>query len=112
MLATLLLPAAVLLAQPQDRPADQPEARLAERRSCSPEQWAQDLDQLAADLPAKHKNGLLVASRFSIEGLPGSAPNTHGLSARWIDAWLPQANLHLTGLHIPDDSHPTARATC
>ncbi|MFO0861681.1 MAG: endonuclease/exonuclease/phosphatase family protein [Phycisphaerales bacterium] len=65
-----------------------------------------------SSLPAKHKNGLLVASRFSIEGLPGSAPNTHGLSARWIDAWLPQANLHLTGLHIPDDSHPTARATC
>lgn len=41
---------------PHDPPAAAPEARPAERRMLTPDQWASDLEQLAKDLPAKHKN--------------------------------------------------------
>lgn len=70
------------------------------------------LEHQRSSLPAPHKNGLLWASRLPLH-IPGNpAPTTHGLSARWLEVAVEGLDLRLTGLHIPDDSRPTARAVC
>lgn len=63
-------------------------------------------------LPAPGKNGLLWASRFPLVRSDQPAPKAHGLGSRWLDVVLKEQGLQLTGVHIPDDSRPTARAAC
>lgn len=63
-------------------------------------------------LPAQHKNGLLWASRIPLALSQQPAPTSHGLSSRWLDVLVEGHELQLTGVHIPDDSRPTARAAC
>lgn len=65
-----------------------------------------------SSLPARHKNGLLWASRFPLGVPENPSPTTHGLSSRWLEVIVEGQDLQLTGLHIPDDSRPTARAVC
>ncbi|MBX3389573.1 MAG: endonuclease/exonuclease/phosphatase family protein [Phycisphaeraceae bacterium] len=70
------------------------------------------LEHQRSSLPAAHKNGLMWASRFPLEVPPSPAPATHGLGTRWLEVIVEGHDLHLTGLHIPDDSRPAARAVC
>ncbi|MGH7243024.1 MAG: endonuclease/exonuclease/phosphatase family protein [Phycisphaerales bacterium] len=70
------------------------------------------LEYQQTSLPAQHKNGLLWASRYPLRRSTQPAPTTHGLSNRWLDVSVEGHNLQLTGVHIPDDSRPTARTTC
>ena len=72
----------------------------------------QGLAHQQTSLPARHKNGLLWASRFPLSLSQQPAPTAHGLSSRWLDVLVEGHDLQLTGVHIPDDSKPTARATC
>lgn len=66
--------------------------------------------QLSSE-PAKGKNGLLLASRHAIRRIDGPALE-YGLSTRLLDIELVDTALGLTGVHIPDDSRPAARAAC
>lgn len=68
------------------------------------------IHQLSSE-PAKGKNGLLLASRQAIRRIEGPAL-AHGLGNRWLDIEMLDTGLCLTGVHIPDDSRPTARASC
>jgi exonuclease III len=70
------------------------------------------LEHQQTSLPAPHKNGLLWASRFGLTRSTQPAPAAHGLSSRWLDVCVEGHDLQLTGVHIPDDSRPTARAVC
>jgi len=72
----------------------------------------QGLAHQQTSLPAQHKNGLLWASRIHIARSTQPAPSAHGLSTRWLDVCVEGHDLQLTGVHIPDDSRPTARAFC
>lgn len=70
------------------------------------------LEHQQTSLPARHKNGLMWASRFVLDRAEQPGPTAHGLSSRWLDVRVAGHDLHLTGVHIPDDSRPTARAVC
>jgi len=70
------------------------------------------LEHQQTSLPAQHKNGLMWASRFPLARSPQPAPTGHGLSSRWLEILVEGHDLQLTGVHIPDDSKPTARAVC
>ncbi|MBX3378953.1 MAG: endonuclease/exonuclease/phosphatase family protein [Phycisphaeraceae bacterium] len=63
-------------------------------------------------LPAPRKNGLLWASRFPLRRSQQPAPTSHALGNRWLDMHVEGHDLQVTGVHIPDDSRPTARAAC
>ncbi|MBS0192294.1 MAG: endonuclease/exonuclease/phosphatase family protein [Phycisphaerales bacterium] len=63
----------------------------------------------ASTNPPKGKNGLLAACRSPFKVV--STPPRHDSPTRWLDMHLPEEDLFLTGVHIPDDSKPTARAS-
>jgi exonuclease III len=52
------------------------------------------------------KNGILLASRWPIS--PGDAGDPLPTPGRWLDAKT--AGIHVTGVHIPDDSRPSDKA--
>jgi exonuclease III len=51
-------------------------------------------------------NGMLMASRLPIE----AAPSPPDFAGRWLEARLPALNVHLLGVHVPDDTRPTDKA--
>ena len=62
--------------------------------------------------PAKGKNGVLIASRRSGERIATPRDLPEALHTRWLDVRLPAAggDVSITGVHVPDDSRPTAKA--
>lgn len=62
--------------------------------------------------PAKGKNGVLIASRWSLRRIDPPSQLPAGLHVRWLDAVLgtTEGELLLTGVHIPDDSRPSPKA--
>ncbi len=60
---------------------------------------------------APDRNGVLIASRFGLEPAPedGALPACP-LPAKWADVLVPDLDLRVAGVHLPDDSRPTERA--
>lgn len=54
-------------------------------------------------------NGLLIASRFPLTTEDAAAP-PKALATKWLSVGIPGLGLALAGVHVPDDSRPTAKA--
>ncbi len=73
------------------------------------------LDSQFHTAPAGNANGLLIASRETLEPATDSSPfaDDPRLDRRWLDLRAPALDLRITGVHIPDaarsDHHALAR---
>lgn len=64
--------------------------------------------QLASHDDRDNSNGILVAARHPLENDHSPAPGSH--RGRWLAARIPDLNLHILGVHVPDDTRLTAKA--
>ncbi len=64
----------------------------------------------ATTAPARHKNGLLLASNRELKSPPKPADPPAGQQSRWLDVAIADEDILLTGVHVPDDSRASARA--
>lgn len=55
--------------------------------------------------PPEGVNGILLAGRVALEPVGADPPSPQ----RFLAAYAPDAGVHIAGVHIPDDSRPTAR---
>lgn len=62
-----------------------------------------------APAPPAPLNGLLVASRFPLSTARDSAPSGP-LGVKWLEVEIQGTPMALAGVHLPDDSRPTAKA--
>ena len=53
-------------------------------------------------------NGILLAARHSLAPDHTPAPMNH--RGRWLSAHIPTLDLHVLGVHVPDDTNMTAKA--
>lgn len=60
--------------------------------------------------PPRGVNGMLIAARTPLEPLPPDPDVPESLRQRWVDARLPEWDLLVSGVHVPEVGRVTAHA--
>src|SRR5262245_4365405 len=80
-------------------PRSQIRAVLADHGPCHP---------LTSHADRDNSNGILIAARSTIEPDPHDQPPPRS-RGRWLAAHMPAHDLHILGVHVPDDTRLTAK---
>lgn len=57
---------------------------------------------------SENRNGALIASRSPLESMPQCGPRNS--AGRWLEARLPNLDLHVLAVHVPDDTRLNQKA--